>query len=174
LAAQRSGEGIQKTLSSGHTLPQTTGLKAVVLTREAFGSRHLSQQIGQLMQPTDRLIRGARSLLHGVRMALRQGIRPVQSSTSTKVWPAGSHELARQLHQALSINNHQWHALKGQPQRRAAEQLSAALVQLLEEGNNPAAVETTPQRLQAVALVEHALGWLKGELRDPGCPSHGR
>jgi hypothetical protein len=27
---------------------------------------------------------------------------------------------------------------------------------------------------EAIALLEHALGWLKGEIRDPGCPSHGR
>ena len=110
-------------------------------------------------------------------MAPRQGIRPVQSPSSegsAKRWPAGSQELARKLHQQLSIGNHQWHALKGQPQRRAAEQLSAALVQLLDEDNSPAAAGTTTQRLQALALVEHALGWLKGDLRDPGCPSHGR
>lgn len=110
-------------------------------------------------------------------MALRQGFRPVQSRSSdsdVRAWPSGSQDLARALHQQLSIGNHQWHAIKGQPQRRAAEQLSAALVQLLEASNSPAAVEATPQRLQALALVEHALGWLKGELRDPGCPSHGR
>jgi hypothetical protein len=29
-------------------------------------------------------------------------------------------------------------------------------------------------REQAIALVEHALGWLKAEISDPGCPSHGR
>ncbi|MFZ9147328.1 DUF6439 family protein [Vulcanococcus sp.] len=92
---------------------------------------------------------------------------------STRQWPSGSQDLARALHQQLSISNQQWHALKGQPQRRAAEQLSAALVQLLDESNSPSAVEVTPQRLEAAALVDHALGWLKGERRDPGCPSHG-
>jgi hypothetical protein len=72
------------------------------------------------------------------------------------------------------ISDRQWHALKGQPQRRAAEQLAAALVQLLEEGNAANGRSSTPQRQQAIALVRHALAWLEGDLRDPGCPSHGR
>jgi len=46
-------------------------------------------------------------------------------------------------------------------QRRAAEQLASALVQLLNGGD-------------ATPMVEQGLGWLRGELRDPGCPSHGR
>jgi hypothetical protein len=88
-------------------------------------------------------------------------------------WPDGSREAAEALHRLLSINNRDWHALKGQPQRRAAEQLAAALLHLLDSGNPPAAPQPTHQRQQAIALVEHSLGWLKGELRDPGCPSHG-
>jgi len=100
----------------------------------------------------------------------------VQSSSpasSTREWPTGSRATAEQLHRLLTIDNRQWHALKGQPQRRAAEQLAAALVQLLDERNSPAAAEASPQRRQAVELLEHALGWLRGELRDPGCPNHG-
>jgi hypothetical protein len=89
-------------------------------------------------------------------------------------WPPAAQETARQLHGQLSITDRQWHALKGQPQRRAAEQLAAALVLLLDPANPPAAAMAGPQRLQAADLVEHALGWLKGDLRDPGCPSHGR
>ena len=95
-------------------------------------------------------------------------------SQSAKDWPEGSQALAQQLHQLLRISDREWHALKGQPQRRAVEQLAAALVQLLDPANRPAAAEPTSQRQQATALVEHALGWLNGTLRDPGCPSHGR
>jgi hypothetical protein len=77
-------------------------------------------------------------------------------------WPAEAPEMARRLHQALSLGDRDWHALKGDRRRRAAEQLSAALCQLL-AGGSPAEV---------VALSETATGWLRGELRDPGCPDH--
>jgi len=88
-------------------------------------------------------------------------------------WPEGSLELARQLQRQLVINDRQWHALKRQRSRRAAEQLASALVLLL-SADDPARSEPTPARLEAQALVDHALAWLKGERSDPGCPSHGR
>lgn len=127
------------------------------------------------MQPANRLERGARLLLHAVRMDRTPIVRPVLSSTmaSPNHWPEGSREAAEALHRLLVIGDRDWHALKGQPQRRGAEQLAAALVQLLDEGNGPAVRGSTPQRQQAIALVEHALAWLQGSLKDPGCPSHG-
>ena len=88
-------------------------------------------------------------------------------------WPEGSAGCGAQLHQLLTITDRQWHALKGQPQRRAAEQLAAALVLLLDPANPPQAPVATQQRLASIALVENALAWLKGDLRDPGCPQHG-
>lgn len=103
-------------------------------------------------------------------MALSRRFRPVSAAQQ---WPEGSRETAEQLHRLLTIDNRQWHALKSQPQRRAAEQLAAALVQLLDTANPPQAPLATVQRQQAIALLEHSLGWLRGELRDPGCPSHG-
>lgn len=77
------------------------------------------------------------------------------------------------LQRSLSIGDRDWHALKRQRPRRAAEQISAALVQLL-SGDDPTAPASTPAREQAIALLEHSLGWLKAELSDPGCPSHRR
>ena len=103
-------------------------------------------------------------------MALCRGVRPVSVPQS---WPEGSQQTAESLHRVLSIGHRDWHALKSQPQRRAAEQLAAALVQLLDSRNPPGAALPTPQREQAIALVENSLGWLRGEVRDPGCPSHG-
>ena len=88
-------------------------------------------------------------------------------------WPEGSAAGAAQLHQLLTIGDRQWHAFKGQPQRRAAEQLAAALVQLLDGANPPQAPVASQQRLASIALVENALAWLMGDLRDPGCPQHG-
>ena len=109
-------------------------------------------------------------------MALPRRVCPVQPSSAvsrSQSWPAGSREAAEALHRLLSIDHLQWHAFKGQPQRRAAEQLAAALVQLLDDSNPPAAPSRTPQREQAQLLAEHGLNWLRGELKDPGCPSHG-
>lgn len=128
------------------------------------------------MQPANWLIRGTRSLLHGVRMTWSERIRPVQAQQAKqnpREWPLESQQLAQALHHKLAIGNQDWHALKGQPQRRAAEQLTAALVLLLDRQNSPAAASVSPQRREATALVESALGWLKGDLKDPGCPSHG-
>jgi hypothetical protein len=108
-------------------------------------------------------------------MAWSERIRPVQAQQAKqnpREWPLDSQQLAQALHQKLAISNQDWHALKAQPQRRAAEQLTAALVLLLDPANGPASAGVSAQRQQATALVEHALGWLKGELKDPGCPTH--
>jgi hypothetical protein len=88
-------------------------------------------------------------------------------------WPEGARELAEQLQRRLVIGERDWHALKAQRPRRAAEQLAAALVLLL-AADAPAASRGGEGREQAIALVEHALSWLRAEISDPGCPSHGR
>jgi len=95
------------------------------------------------------------------------------AGTPDAPWPPESLALAQQLQRSLSIDDRQWHRLKSQRSRRAAEQLAAALVQLL-AGDDPRASRPTPARQDATALVEHALGWLRAEIRDPGGPSHGR
>jgi hypothetical protein len=40
--------------------------------------------------------------------------------------------------------------------------LAAAMVQLLRQGNSS----------DVEKLTQQALGWFKGELKDPGCPRH--
>jgi len=97
---------------------------------------------------------------------------PSAASPSQR-WPEPALPLAQQLHRSLSISDRDWHAFKSQRPRRAAEQLAAALVQLLAR-DTPTNSAEGEARQQAIALVEHALGWLKAELSDPGCPSHGR
>ena len=69
--------------------------------------------------------------------------------------------LARALLDALRINERQWHSLKGNHRHRAAEQMAAGLNQLLHH-----------QDQAAMASLQTALDWLRGELRDPGCPDH--
>ena len=87
-------------------------------------------------------------------------------------WPEQALPLAEALHRQLAIAERDWHALKGQRSRRGAEQLSAALVQLL-TADDPRSRASSPGREQAIDLVEHALLWLRAEISDPGCPSHG-
>jgi DnaJ-domain-containing protein 1 len=105
--------------------------------------------------------------------------RPVKSPLSDRpltqaaAWPDQSLQSAVELQRLLAIGDRDWHALKGQRSRRAAEQLAAALVQLL-SGDDPRRRSSTPARDQAIALAEHALFWLRAEISDPGCPSHGR
>ena len=69
--------------------------------------------------------------------------------------------LARALLDALRINERQWHALKGSRRHRAAEQVAAGLNQLLHH-----------QDQAAMASLQVALDWLRGDLCDPGCPDH--
>jgi hypothetical protein len=88
-------------------------------------------------------------------------------------WPAEALALAQQLQRKLSIDDRQWHQLKTQRPRRAAEQLAAALVQLL-AADDPQRSAPTQARLEAIALADHALAWLRSDLSDPGCPTHGR
>ena len=77
-------------------------------------------------------------------------------------WSPKAKSLAKELHSELRLNDQNWHALKGNPDKRAAELFSAAMVQLLSEG-----------KLSDVqALIEQGILWLKRDIRDPGCPHH--
>ena len=81
---------------------------------------------------------------------------------SNSRWPTNSKELAIQLHSELTINNTDWHVLKGDSDRRAAELLSGAIVQLLSGGNSSDIQE----------LVEQSMLWIKREIKAPTCPDH--
>jgi len=74
--------------------------------------------------------------------------------------------LAETLQRQLAISERDWHRLKSDRHRRAAEQLSAALLLLLRSGAQADG--------DVVALLESAQRWIKREQRDPGCPDHGR
>ncbi|WP_259702292.1 MULTISPECIES: DUF6439 family protein [unclassified Synechococcus] len=88
-------------------------------------------------------------------------------------WPDGSRQLAEALHRLLVIQERDWHAHKGQKPRRGAEQIAAALVQLVGDDSSAKQLGGEAQ-VRAIALLEQGLAWLKGDLKDPGCPSHGR
>lgn len=93
--------------------------------------------------------------------------------TTARGWPEGCADLAEQLLQSLAISDREWHALKAQRARRAAEQMAAAMVQLL-ACDDPRRRDPGAARLQAIDLLENSLAWLKGEINDPGCPDHRR
>ena len=77
-------------------------------------------------------------------------------------WSIKSKELAVELHSELRINEQDWHRKKVNPNFRAAELLSAAVVQLLNNG----------EISDIEDLADLAVQWLKGEIKDPGCPRH--
>jgi hypothetical protein len=127
------------------------------------GVRPVDQPIeAQSPEPAQQSPIGSSAALHQQTSA--RGRKPL--------WPEGTLEQAITLQRMLAIDDRQWHALKGQRSRRAAEQLAGALVQLVaQDASDPtSAVEA---RIRAIALTSNALAWLKGELRDPGCPDHG-
>ena len=88
-------------------------------------------------------------------------IRDQQPTPNTKAADTKALSLAQALLDALRIDDRHWHALKSNRRHRAAEQLAAALNQLL-HGHDEV----------ALAQLQTAMGWLSGELRDPGCPDH--
>ena len=117
----------------------------------------------------------------GARMVFNRRPHPVVSPVSQprptsgvdrQQWPEGALELAQDLQRQLVIADRDWHALKSQRCRRASEQIAAALVLLL-SADQPADRAMGAARLDAIALLDHAIGWLKAEISDPGCPSHG-
>jgi len=75
-------------------------------------------------------------------------------------WPENSKELALELHSLLSIRDQNWHQLKNNHERRAAELISGAIIQLLSNG--------CPNDIEA--LLEQGILWIKKEINDPGCP----
>ena len=58
----------------------------------------------------------------------------LKSPVPSRSWPEGAHGQAVALQRQLALGDRDWHALKGQRSRRAAEQLAAALVLLLSGG----------------------------------------
>ena len=71
-------------------------------------------------------------------------------------------ELAKALAVKLAISPHDWHRMKGNRKAQAGQQLSAALVFLLND--NPKA---------ALTHLQQAKGWLDNTLSSPPCPDHG-
>ncbi len=80
---------------------------------------------------------------------------------SQLIWPSQVKETACKLHADLTLSDKNWHQLKGNPKRRAAELLSSAIVQLLAGG----------EKSDIEALIEQSLRWLRNEVKTSSCPS---
>ena len=81
---------------------------------------------------------------------------------SKSSWSKTIKTLSIDLHSQLSLNNQNWHKLKDNPDRRAAELMAGAMVQLT-SGGELADVE---------ALLNQSLRWIKREIKAPPCPDH--
>jgi Family of unknown function (DUF6439) len=75
---------------------------------------------------------------------------------------ASALKLAQQLAYELTITSGDWHRLKSNRQARALEQISVALVYLLNH-----------QTDEALARLNQATGWLDRTISAPPCPTHG-
>lgn len=89
-----------------------------------------------------------------------EALKSLTMPTSRSSWPTEAADRAQELHDCLRLTDRNWHQFKGDADRRAAELLAAALVQLLQGGSQD----------DACALADQGLRWLKRELKDPGCP----
>ncbi len=75
-------------------------------------------------------------------------------------WPLNSKDIALELHSELKLDNKNWHHLKDKPERRAAELIAGAMVQLM-SGGKPSDV---------VSLLNQSIKWINNEIKAPGCP----
>ncbi len=75
-------------------------------------------------------------------------------------WPTNAKYLAKELHSILILNDSNWHKLKNDSNRRAAELISAAIVQLLSNG----------EKSDIEELLSQSKRWLNKEIIQPSCP----
>tara|TARA_B100000965_G_C19239084_1_gene603536 strand:- start:299 stop:556 length:258 start_codon:yes stop_codon:yes gene_type:complete len=79
-----------------------------------------------------------------------------------KVWSNKVQLLVKELHNEITLDNHNWHKFRGDKQRRSAELITSALSQLINDGDES----------EIEALLKQAILWIKEEVKDPGCKSH--
>ncbi len=77
------------------------------------------------------------------------------------LWSTSVINLIKLLHSELVLKENDWHKLKNEKSRRAAELLVSALSQIVNDGKESDIEE----------LILQSLKWVKGEVQDPGCPS---
>ncbi|MGF1492184.1 MAG: DUF6439 family protein [Microcoleaceae cyanobacterium] len=88
---------------------------------------------------------------------------PLENPTTSGLKEYSTLELAQALAERLAISDRDWHRLKSNPQVRACEHITAALIFLLKE-----------QPTETLGHLEQAQGWLDHSIKAPPCPTHGR
>lgn len=89
-------------------------------------------------------------------------VSPSPLSTVPALDSLSTLELAQVLAERLAIASSDWHRLKANRSAQAGQQISAALVFLLNDH---------PQ--EALAHLQQAAGWLDRSISAPPCPTHG-
>ena len=78
------------------------------------------------------------------------------------IWSKEIKLLAKELHDEISIDNYNWHQLRGNKKRRSAELIVSAISQLVNDGDEKE-IET---------LLKQAILWINEEVKDSGCKGH--
>jgi len=78
------------------------------------------------------------------------------------IWSKKARLLAKELHNEIGLDNYNWHQFRGNKKRRSAELISAALSQLIHDGDE----------LEIETLLKQAILWIKEEVKDSGCKGH--
>ena len=78
------------------------------------------------------------------------------------IWPEKVHLLVKELHNEISLDNHNWHKYRGNKYRRSAELIISAASQLINDGNEK----------EIEDLLNQAKLWITEEIKDSGCEGH--
>ena len=80
----------------------------------------------------------------------------------TSIWSEKAKLLAKELHDEISLDNHNWHQFRGNKQRRSGELIISAISQLINDGDES----------EIKSLLNQAILWIKEDIKDSGCENH--
>ena len=78
------------------------------------------------------------------------------------IWSQKAKLLAKELHNEISLDNHNWHQFRGNKQRRSAELIISAISHLINDGDE----------VEIENLLRQAILWIKEDVKDTGCKGH--
>ena len=78
------------------------------------------------------------------------------------IWSEKAKLLAKELHDEISLDNHNWHQFRGNKQRRSGELIISAISQLINDGDES----------EIKSLLNQAILWIKEDIKDSGCENH--